>query len=109
MHTFTYGKYKYNYELLKLDRKTLSLSVLPDRSIIVRCPQNAQPKRIEDFLKKKWMWLEEQLNYFKKYQSIQNKKEYVSGESFLYLGRQYKLVVKNAKDNVNPAKYHFFL
>lgn len=105
MHTFIYGKYKYDYELLKLDRKTFSLSVLPDRSIIVRCPKNAQTKRIEDFLKKKWMWLEGQLNYFKKYQIIKVNKEYVSGESFLYLGRQYKLLVKSANhDSVGLSK-----
>ncbi|MEI6378095.1 MAG: SprT family zinc-dependent metalloprotease [Candidatus Falkowbacteria bacterium] len=105
MQTFNYGKYHYNYKLLRLDRKSLSLTILPDLSIIVRGPLQVQQERIEQFLQKKWMWIEEQLKYFKKYQTKQTKKDYVSGESFLYLGRQYKLIVKPAKyDNVSLTK-----
>jgi predicted metal-dependent hydrolase len=94
MEIFIYGKHQYNYKLLRLGRKTLSLTVLPDLSIVVRCPLKAGQERIEAFLKKKWLWLEEQIKYFKKYQHKKSAKEYVSGESFLYLGRQYKLNVK---------------
>jgi hypothetical protein len=105
METFIYGKHQYNYKLLLLDRKTLSLTVLPDLSIVVRCPLRAKPGRIETFLKKKWLWLEEQIKYFKKYQRKKTSKEYVSGESFLYLGRQYKLNVKAASlDSVALSK-----
>lgn len=99
METFVYGKYQYSYKLLRLNRKTLSLTVLPDLSIVVRCPLKAKQERIEAFLKRKWLWLEEQIKYFKKYQSKKSSKEYVSGESFLYLGRQYKLNVKAASIN----------
>lgn len=105
MQTFTYGKYQYDYKLLRLDRKTLSLTVLPDLSIVVRSPLNSTAERIEKFLKKKWLWLDEQIKYFKKFQSKGTKKEYVSGESFLYLGRQYKLIVRIAKhDSVSLSK-----
>jgi hypothetical protein len=105
METFIYGKHQYNYRLLRLDRKTLSLTVLPDLSIVVRCPLRAKPERIEAFLKKKWLWLEKQIKYFKKYQRQKINKEYVSGESFLYLGRQYKLHVKAASlDSVSLSK-----
>lgn len=99
METFVYGKHQYSYKLLRLDRKTFSLVVLPNLSIIVRSPFCAKQAEINKFLEKKWMWLEEQLKYFKKYQHKKTEKEYVSGESFLYLGRQYKLVVKVAKVN----------
>lgn len=105
MPTFTYGKYKYDYKLLRLERKTLSLTVLPDLSIVVRSPLNATALRIEKLLQKKWLWLNEQIKYFKKFQSNVSKKEYVSGESFLYLGRQYKLIVRVAKhDSVSLSK-----
>jgi predicted metal-dependent hydrolase len=97
MPTFIYGKHQYDYQLLRLSRKTLSLTVLPDLSVVVRCPLNAKQGRIEIFLQKKWLWLDEQVKYFKKYQRKTGEKAYVSGESFLYLGRQYKLVVKAAK------------
>lgn len=105
METFVYGKHQYSYKLLRLNRKTLSLTVLPNLSIVVRCPLNAKQDRIEIFLKKKWLWLEEQIKYFKKYQSKKSSKEYVSGESFLYLGRQYKLDIKaSSVDSVSLSK-----
>ncbi|MDO8592742.1 MAG: SprT family zinc-dependent metalloprotease [bacterium] len=97
MQTFNYGKHQYDYQLLRLERKTLSLTIFPDLSIVVRCPLLARQERIEKFLQKKWLWLEKQIGYFKKYHFRKSNKEYVSGESFLYLGRQYKLIVRAAK------------
>jgi len=94
---FKYGRYKYNYLLKTEDRKTFSLVVTPEMKIILKTPVKAPAEKIESFLKRKWMWLEKQLQYFKKYQSVKYKKEYISGESFFYLGRQYKLVVKAGK------------
>lgn len=95
---FNYGKYSYEYKLIKSDRKTLSLTVYPDTSIILRSPENADIIRREQFLKRKWLWLETQLRFFKKYHRKVYKKEYLSGESFFYLGRQYKLKVVREKE-----------
>ncbi|RKY35005.1 MAG: M48 family peptidase [Candidatus Omnitrophota bacterium] len=100
MKVFTYGQYRYEYELLRQERKSLSLTVCPDMGIVLRCPVEAGKERVEAFLRKKWKWLNKQLNFFKKFQRNRYEKEYISGESFLYLGRQYKLVVKMAKDDM---------
>lgn len=98
---FTFGSFVYHYDLLLEDRKTLSLTVTPDLRIRVKSPRKADSKRIEVFLQRKWFWLEKQLNFFRKYQRKTYKKEYLSGESFLYLGRQYKLLVKRSvRDSV---------
>ncbi|MFZ2975891.1 MAG: SprT family zinc-dependent metalloprotease [Candidatus Moraniibacteriota bacterium] len=99
MNKFVYGSFAYEYELIREKRKTLGLTVMPDMSIFLKCPPKADAERIELFLKKKWFWLQKQLNFFKKFQKKIYKKEYVSGESFLYLGRQYQLIVKKAKED----------
>lgn len=96
MKEFIFGTLVYEYELIKQDRKTLSLIVAPDLKIIVKAPLKIENEKIENFLKKKWFWLEKQLSFFKKYQHKFYQKEYVSGESFMYLGRQYKLSVKKS-------------
>lgn len=96
---FVYGKYKYQYVLILQDRKTFSLVVFPDRRIMLKAPDKIKDEKIEAFLKKKWRWLERQLNFFAKFQRKKTKKDYVSGESFLYLGRQYKLIVKRSEEN----------
>jgi len=94
---FHYGKYLYEYTEIKEKRKTLSLIVNPNMLIILKIPKDISQQKIDSFLKRKWSWLEKQLQYFKKYQAIKYKKEYISGENFLYLGRQYKLIVKQGK------------
>ena len=103
--TFTYGKYSYQYFLLREQRKTVSLIVHPNLKIVLKCPAIYSEKKIQKFLKGKWRWLENQIKYFKKYQKQILTKEYISGESFLYLGRQYKLVVKKGKDDKISLKH----
>lgn len=99
MQKFVYGTFSYEYRLVEEDRKTLSLTVMPDMGILVKCPKKTDRDRVELFLKKKWFWLQKQLHFFKKFQKKVYKKEYISGESFLYLGRQYQLIVKRAKED----------
>lgn len=99
MKEFIFGTFVYEYQLIRQDRKTMSLTVTPDLHIILKCPNQTDSERIENFLQKKWFWLEKQLSFFKKYQRKIYEKEYVSGEGFFYLGRQYKLIVKRSKED----------
>jgi predicted metal-dependent hydrolase len=99
MREFVFGTFVYEYELIRQERKTLSLTVRPDLRIVLKCPEGVDAERIESFLQKKWFWLEKQLSFFKKYRRKFYEKEYISGEGYLYLGRQYKLVVKRGEVN----------
>lgn len=99
---FIFGSFVYCYDLIHQERKTLSLTVTPDMRICVKCPHDTAEERIEQFLKKKWFWLQKQLRFFGKHQRKAYAKEYVSGESFHYLGRQHQLIVKRgAEDKVS--------
>lgn len=99
---FIFGSFVYCYDLIHQERKTLSLTVTPDMRICVKCPHNTAEERIEQFLKKKWFWLQKQLHFFGKHQRKAYTKEYVAGESFHYLGRQHQLIVKRgAEDKVS--------
>lgn len=102
---FVFGSFVYHYDLVMQDRLTLSLTVKPDLGITLKAPHGAEDERVETFLKKKWFWLEKQLSFFKKYQRRMYQKEYVSGEGYLYLGKQYKLMVKrSSEDRVSMTK-----
>ncbi len=94
---FTYGKYSYDYFLIRRPGKTMSLTVWPDLKIVVKSPFSGSAKKIDDFLKRKWIWLDKQIAFFSRFRKKTGKKSYISGESFLYLGRQYKLAVKKSK------------
>lgn len=96
---FTYGKYSYEYHLFREERKTVKLTVYPNLSIVLKCPNSYPEEKVETFLQRKWHWLEKQIKELKKYQKKQEEKEYISGESFLYLGRQYKLIVQKGEND----------
>lgn len=91
---FEYGGYSYDYYLELSDRKSKTLVVYPNMRIVLRAPCDATFEEIEKFLKRKWLWMEKRLIEFRKYYKPQGEKEYVSGESFNYLGRQYLLVAE---------------
>lgn len=97
--TFIYGTHSYDYYLVRQDRKTVSLTVQPSLNIILKCPRSYSQEKIDIFLKRKWYWLEKQIKDLRRLKRSAAKKEYISGESFLYLGRQYKLIVKKSTLN----------
>lgn len=72
-------------------RKTLSIAVLADLSILVTAPYGTEASLIEEKLKKREGWIKAQLDFFAKPRSFFTEKKYISGESHLYLGRQYRL------------------
>ena len=97
--TFEYGKYRYEYFVEFGDRKTLGLMVRPDMRIIAKVPYGTAIADIEAFLERKWVWLQKQLAELGKYQKKVYAREYVSGQSLQYLGRQYMLLVEQGKDD----------
>ncbi|MCK5589313.1 MAG: M48 family metallopeptidase [Candidatus Pacebacteria bacterium] len=99
MKKFIYGKSEYKYYLDKQERKTFALIISPSMSIILKTPLETKNKEINDFLKRKVFWIDKQLDFFKNFKKKVSKKEYVSGESFLYLGRRYMLKVEKSKNN----------
>ena len=72
-------------------RKTLSIAVLADLSILVTAPYGTETSLIEEKLKKREGWIKAQLDFFAKPRSFFTEKKYISGESHLYLGKQYRL------------------
>ena len=99
---FQYGDYQYKYHLVHQERKTLRLTIYPNLKIVLYAPINYSEERISNFLKRKSGWISRQVRDLKRLQKSHKEKAYVSGESFLYLGRQYKLIVKGGnKDAVH--------
>jgi predicted metal-dependent hydrolase len=99
MKKFKHGKTEYVYSVDKQKRKTFALTIHPNQSILLKTPETASAKDINDFLKKKSLWIDRQMDFFKQFKVSPRNKEYVSGEKFLYLGRRYMLKVSHGKDN----------
>jgi len=82
-----------SYEVIYSDGKTLSISVERDRSVVVRAPSHATEQQVQKAVEKKKLWIYQKLRHPQKYHVEVPKKEFVSGESILYLGKQYRLEV----------------
>lgn len=93
-HTITYKGQDIEFELHRKDVKHINLNTRPDMTVMVSANDKVPIEYIMDFVKKKAPWIVKNLSYFSDAQS-ENKsnKEYVSGETFKYLGKQVRLKV----------------
>lgn len=84
---------KIEYEIKFSNRKTLNISVERDRTVVVRAPNHLSSEKIGELVDLKKDWLKEKLNHVQKYPSVPTPKEFISGESLMYLGKNYQLLV----------------
>lgn len=87
-------------------RRTLTISVERDRRVIIHAPAGASDEAIRKAVDSKQQWILEKTRHPQKYQELPHPpgKELVSGESALYLGRQYRIeVVKGGVEGVRFA------
>lgn len=77
-------------------RKTLSIEVHPDSTVWVRAPAGCSESLIRERVQRRAGWISRQLAEFEQYKPKMPARQYVSGETHLYLGRQYRLKVVKA-------------
>lgn len=94
MESIKYGDRVINFKLVRKNVKNINLTVKPNLEVTVSANKQVPLDYIKNFVSSKGKWIEKHLNYYEKTQEIsQGKKEYVKGESFTYLGKQYRLKV----------------
>lgn len=88
-------------------RRKLTISVERNRSIVVHAPEGISDEKIAQVVDSKRQWIYEKIRHPQKYQDLPHApgKELVSGESALYLGRQYRIeVVKSGLEEIQFAQ-----
>lgn len=92
--TLTYGTETIRYEVRFLaSRQTLAIEVHPDSRVLVRAPVGCPEGVIAARVRKRAAWISRQLAEFERYRPRTPARQYVNGESHLYLGRQFRLKV----------------
>ena len=81
------------YRLRRSDRRTLEIAVLADGNVEVRAPKAMPVERIEARLQARARWIARQRRSVERAATPAVAREFRSGESFRYLGRQYRLRV----------------
>lgn len=90
--TLTWGTDTIRYEVRFLaSRQTLAIEVHPDSRVLVRAPVDCPEALIAERVQKRAAWISRQLAEFERYRPRTPVRQYINGESHLYLGRQYRL------------------
>lgn len=90
--TLTWGTDTIRYEVRFLaSRQTLAIEVHPNSRVLVRAPVDCPEALIAERVQKRAAWISRQLAEFERYRPRTPARQYINGESHLYLGRQYRL------------------
>ena len=93
-HSIQFGKQQIQYSLSYSARKQLKITVFPDGLVAVDAPQGRSKDEIKRVLNKRARWIAKQRIHFEKYQPVPSPRQYISGETHRYLGKQYRLRVR---------------
>lgn len=104
-HSIVYGGKIIEFGIERRNVKNINLNVRPDMSIMITANEKVPDEFLFNFVKSKATWIIKNVGYFKDVQPEKNNdKLYLSGESFKYLGKQYRLKVMEV-NTMESVKY----
>ncbi len=86
-----FGTREIAYKLHRQDRRRMRIVVSPELTVDVFAPATANEEQIETAVIKKAAWITGKLDALERYHPLPAPKKYISGETLVYLGRQYRL------------------
>jgi predicted metal-dependent hydrolase len=92
-YSITYGQETLSFDLLFSRRKTMQISVYPDGKVVVKAPEGVPLEEVKKRVLKRSRWIKSKLDYFQQFKPRTPPRHYISGETHLYLGKQYRLKV----------------
>jgi predicted metal-dependent hydrolase len=101
-YTIQFGNRAIAFNLRRNGRKRLKIVVAPELVVEVIAPYTATDDQIFSAVNKKAPWIAKKLDQQASYHPLPAPRQYVSGETLVYLGRQYRLRVVTGAGQ--PAK-----
>jgi predicted metal-dependent hydrolase len=101
IRTVSYGSALIEYRLVRSERQSLSISVMPDGVVAVAAPKQAKSEEVDARVARRARWILRQQRRFLEFRPRTPPRRYIGGETHRYLGRQYRLKIERAgKDRV---------
>lgn len=94
-----YGGCEIPFHINQAERLKLSINVYPDMRVDVFAPADKPLDAILVRVDRRAQWIVKQWRYFEQFQPTQPERRFVSGETHIYLGRQYRLKVAKGLDS----------
>ena len=80
-------------------RRTLEIAVHPDSTVVIKAPVGTRFEEIQMRVCKRAGWIKRQLEYFRQFEPRTPPRQYIGGETHLYLGKQYRLKISGGERN----------
>lgn len=100
--SYEYGTETIEFTVHYRKRKTLSIKIEPPRTITVFAPMGLPADKIIEMVETKSKWIVKKLFDIKEMQYLRKDKQYINGESFSYLGRNYSLQIIYDENKTTP-------
>lgn len=100
--SISYGNNEIQFSVYYVERKTLEISVHPNTDVVVKAPIGTDFGEIRNKMIKRARWIIKQQGYFRQFLPRTPTRQYISGETHLYLGKQYRLKIEES--NYNSVK-----
>lgn len=102
-----FGSRTIDFRLQYSSRKSLGITVNPEMEVLVMAPIDTSIEKVKEKIRKKAPWIIKQQSYFLSFHPKTTKRKYISGETHLYLGRQYRLNIHIGKEESVKLKGKF--
>lgn len=104
--SFIYGDERITFECKNrpLVNGRILIKVHPDCRVVVSAPQDTDDQQVLNAVEKRGRWIYQQLRDFRKQLEYITPRQYISGESHYYLGKQYMLKVVVASSDAKGVK-----
>jgi len=102
-----FGSLTIDFRLEYSARKSLGITVTPEMEVLVKAPIDTPMEKVKEKIRKKAPWIIKQQSFFLSFQPKTPTRKYVSGETHLYLGRQYRLQIQTGKEESVKLKGKF--
>lgn len=91
-----------DYKIVFSRRKTLTITVERDRSVVVMAPEGTSAECIREIVESRKLWIYGKTRHVQKYDPLPHPpgKELVAGESLPYLGRYYRIELTDADGEI---------
>lgn len=104
-HELIYGAEIIRYQVQWVPtRRTLGIEVHPDQRVVVRAPAGCSEELISARIRRRAGWISRQIADFRRFCPRTPPRQYVSGETHLYLGRQYRLKIMEGETSVRATR-----
>ncbi len=84
-----------DYRIIFSRRRSISIVINPEQGVVVRAPYGVSLNTIEKFVRTKEEWIKKHTEKYSEVIRLNNSKDYVDREKYLFMGRELTLRIKH--------------